>query len=194
MDNETDTVSALHEELAAERAASAAALEGMGAALRERIPSEASVRHDAERGLLLYLWAAIDGEQDGDAPGNRELRGNLVKRVREQIQEAVARADRTERERDRLARILAVERGDEGQAPEGWSCGPAGWCVRGTDGQDVAIVSREDTDAPWVWWSYPDGGEELEGTAPSALEAMEAADEARKESTTGGDYSPERQP
>jgi len=84
------------------------------------------------------------------------------------------------RERDRLARILAVERGDVGQAPEGWSCGPGGWCVRGTDGQDVAIVSREDTDAPWVWWSYPDGGEEREGTAPSAMEAMEAADEARK--------------
>ena len=83
-------------------------------------------------------------------------------------------------ERDRLARILAVERGDESRAPEGWRCGPSGWCVRGPDGQDVSMISREETDGPWVWWAHPDGGEGREGTAPSALEAMEAADAARE--------------
>jgi len=142
------TVIALHEELAAERKASAAALEGMGAAVAER---------DA------YKRAKMENDE-----------------------RFMNERDEARNERDRLARILAVERGDEGQAPEGWRVGASGWFAYGEDpGQCDREIMREDLTEPWLWVIYSDDGPATQqGPAPSALEAMEAADEARKESTT----------
>lgn len=129
---------------------------------------------------ILAFQQQIEGLiADGDRlAGERDALRDVVDR---QIDSLEASNTKLLEERDRLARILAVERGGESQAPEGWSCGPSGWCVRGPDGQDVSMIAREETNRPWVWWSHPDGGEQREGTAPSALEAMEAADAARKE-------------
>lgn len=72
----------------------------------ERRPSEAAVRYDAERGLLMLLWDAIDGEQDGDAPGNRALRDNLIARVREKVEELERERDEARQERDEVADML----------------------------------------------------------------------------------------
>jgi len=83
-------------------------------------------------------------------------------------------------QRDRLARILAVERGDESAAPEGWRIdgrigGRPSW--RGNGG-DCGWERGE-----WLWWRGPDWQfAHACGTAPTALDAMEAADAAR-----GGD-------
>ena len=89
----------------------------------------------------------------------------------------------------RLARILAVERGDESKAPDGWHNSGDQW-DRDYSATDYQRIGRE-------WCSITDRvlwrGYRV-GTFPTALGAMEAADEARKESTTGGDDSPEGQP
>jgi hypothetical protein len=84
-------------------------------------------------------------------------------------------------ERDRLARILAVERGDESAAPEGWRFDAGsvhegtldGW-RRDASGSTVDVV-RERAGS----WSPPPW---IDGRYPTALEAMDAADAAR-----GGD-------
>ena len=75
-------------------------------------------------------------------------------------------------ERDRLARILAVERGDQTQAPPGWTWTGREWsrsnaCVgRGQTQWRLAIRSPEtDRWGDGVWYD-------------SALEAMEAVDAA----------------
>ena len=90
---------------------------------------------------------------------------------------------------DRLAAILAVERGDESKAPDGWHNSGDQW-DRDYSSTDYQRIGRE-------WCSITDRvlwrGYRV-GTFPTALGAMEAADEARKESTTGGDDSPEGQP
>ena len=80
-------------------------------------------------------------------------------------------------QRDRLARILTVERGDESAAPEGWRCvGLPVWAR--DDGSAVSGVP-----GAYDWFAR---GDDLpfvaRGTAPTALDAMEAADAAR-----GGD-------
>lgn len=75
-------------------------------------------------------------------------------------------------ERDRLARILAVERGDEAQAPEGWQrrgrwFGPSG-----------ASVLRGDAPAGGQAWVAYGWESQVIGWFRHALEAMEAADAA----------------
>lgn len=83
-------------------------------------------------------------------------------------------------ERDRLARILAVERGEEGQAPEGWTCPHGGAWYTGED-DDVSpfawVERARGEHGRWVW-DATCGGLDRKGEAPSALEAMEAADAA----------------
>lgn len=84
----------------------------------------------------------------------------------------------------RLTRLLAVERGDESAAPEGWRVGPSGWAVYGAmSGNVVKIVSREDV-GEWAWEVYADNNDDrplATGEERTALEAMEAADAAAKE-------------
>lgn len=93
-----------------------------------------------------------------------------------------------ERRIARLERILAVERGDASAAPEGWRDESAPLARRCSW---VRRVFRETGGLEWllqVWW---DGAWKWEtnglpaprhqGTAPTALEAMEAADRAAKE-------------
>lgn len=73
-------------------------------------------------------------------------------------------------ERDRLARILAVERGDASAAPEGWHLFESGFWVR-----QGAHVERS-TDG---WCLYGISGRAgYTAHRASALEAMEAADAA----------------
>jgi len=79
-------------------------------------------------------------------------------------------------ERDRLARVLAVERGDESQAPEGWERYGDGWRRSAA----AAVIQRfGGSSTPYRW--------ERRGVRfddprhqewPTALEAMEAIDAA----------------
>ena len=82
---------------------------------------------------------------------------------------------------DRLARTLAVEQGDESAAPEGWARTqvsawlhqrPAGdwWSVRYVGRRDLFWVARVRALPPMAFET---------GRYPTALEAMEAAKEAR---------------
>ena len=92
-------------------------------------------------------------------------------------------------ERDRLARILAVERGDETQAPEGWRRSiDRAWLydrprVRGRWQRPHQIIWRDghqdigDDHAPAGDYAWTRSGVAT-GRASSALEAMEAADAA----------------
>lgn len=89
--------------------------------------------------------------------------------MRDIIHEASERLRAKCTEVDRLTRVLAVERGCEQQAPDGWTFDPhCGW-VGAHD-----VVQR----AQIHCWSRLD--EEV--NYPSALEAMEAADAAREAS------------
>ena len=94
-------------------------------------------------------------------------------------------SERTAEEWDRLARILAVERGDESQAPEGWrmSIDRAWLYDRPQTGghwqRPHQIIWRAghhdigDDHAPAGHYEWTRTGAAT-GTAPTALEAMEA--------------------
>ena len=106
--------------------------------------------------------------------------------------ELLAQVTAVEEERDRLARILAVERGDESQAPEGWKRHDMldnWWGHR--DGRRVKRIEvghyTDKVRKPDVWvcyWPPSDGrtgrAMRIGQQASPALEAMEAADAARK--------------
>ena len=72
-------------------------------------------------------------------------------------------------ERDRLTRILAVEKGDQSAAPEGWRGERNAWSTA-----DDFFVHRVEA-GRWEWVAVP---RRSLGVAGSALEAMEAADAA----------------
>lgn len=77
----------------------------------------------------------------------------------------------------RLERILAVERGDASAAPEGWRRSGNTWST-----YDNFYAHRADA-GRWEWVSRRGKVIFSRGTAPTALEAMEAADMAAE---TGG--------
>ena len=93
-------------------------------------------------------------------------------------------------ERDRLARVLAVEGGDESAAPEGWGTNGDGWSNfehsrHAHPAGRNAYINGEFVAAHMWQWSIDervDGwlmrGRGGTGYAPTALEAMEAADRA----------------
>jgi len=143
--------------------------------LRKRIRSVV-VALDAERAA-----SGVAMERLGEVAMERDE----ARRERDRYHDAViatdAERDKMMQERDRLSRILAVERGDEVQAPEGWRVGASGWFAYGEDpGQCDREVMREDLTEPWLWVVYSDEGPAVkQGTASSALEAMQAADAAR---------------
>lgn len=78
-------------------------------------------------------------------------------------------------ERDRLARILAVERGDEGAAPSGWK-----QVAANRDGAEWRCSSPRGlvvrADGRWRFMVHIDP---MQGDFDNPLEAMEAADLAR---------------
>ena len=98
-----------------------------------------------------------------------------------------AHCAKIEAERDRLARILAVERGDESQAPEGWRMSiDRAWLydrprIRGQWQRPHQIIWRDgyqpiaDDHAPAGDYEWTCAGTAT-GRAPTALEAMEAAE------------------
>ena len=95
---------------------------------------------------------------------------------------------RLQAERDRLARIFAVERGDESQAPEGWrrpiepfDCEWELVPYDDDDGPEWAIQRVIWTDGlpRWMFWGPHAQGPMNRVTHRTALEAMEAADLAR---------------
>jgi hypothetical protein len=114
------------------------------------------------------------GCDDLNAEADR-LREQLAE-VRAQVDDLLVLHDEVEAERDRLARILAVERGDQ--------CGRAGWVgprvrVRLAAPRRRSPVGSSSTAVP-----ARRGGAArapsvtVSGHAPTALEAMEAADAA----------------
>ena len=112
----------------------------------------------------------------GWAPAESALGEWMVSRI-----EAAAYA---EAERDRLARTLAVERGDQSQAPEGWQWREFGRWIHPLTRVDLCVVRRTHPHRPVEYLhgisSHRDDGRDhrSEATYPTALEAMEAADAA----------------
>jgi hypothetical protein len=87
-------------------------------------------------------------------------------------------------ERDRLARILAVERGDESAAPEGWGRVRDDLWSRQYAARvwaHVILLDPGEPNSEWEWSIYSPTST-ISSRATTALEAMEAADAAR-----GGD-------
>lgn len=79
----------------------------------------------------------------------------------------------------RLRRILAVEAGDAAMAPEGWRPTTGGAWSGKEDNYVYRIAAGR-----WSWVSRDTRNKVRgRGDSPSALEAMEAADAARKEVT-----------
>ena len=88
----------------------------------------------------------------------------------------------------RLRRVLAVECGDESEAPDGWvTSHPGSWGY--AQGPVVGRVTRMQSGAGWAWswnelrsrqdgWRLAKSAVVASGQAPTALEAMEAADAA----------------
>lgn len=90
----------------------------------------------------------------------------------------VASADEARAEVERLRRILACEQGDASAAPEGWRQAGPSW-LRPVDGGYLAVSPVQSGAARWWTWSHPDEDTRTPcQTAPTALEAMEAADKA----------------
>ena len=100
---------------------------------------------------------------------------------RRSVEIATAALGEARAKADRLARILAVERGDASAAPSGWEryqtpAGDYGW-RRGAE-----TVVRCDDDSPTLWSWSPDGSVYRASICgETALEAIEAADAARGE-------------
>jgi len=81
-------------------------------------------------------------------------------------------------ERDRLARILAVERGDKSAAPDGWRSPLSNWYRGKNDNEGLFCATRRAGRCRHKWDVYRDGELVADGFAATALEAMEAADAA----------------
>jgi hypothetical protein len=75
-------------------------------------------------------------------------------------------------ERDRLARVLAVEQGDASQVPDGWTRGTHFPWVRGR----IAVCYGSTKGARWEL--VVRGGQTIGEGHSSALDAMEAGDRA----------------
>lgn len=192
------TVIALHERLegvgvAEYLAARNAATMQRGRADRaERERDEARAERDrAEHDLLRRLWQRIDGDQDGCAPSATAMEDGLVRLfddLRADVERCAAdenastqEAERLATERDRLARILAVERGDEGAALDGWTRMEhvSGWAARDRHGRGWTVRYDRLGDGWHTASVYLDGIRVYSG-CPTALEAMEAADKIRE--------------
>jgi hypothetical protein len=96
---------------------------------------------------------------------------------------AEAENERLTAERDRLARVLAVERGDATAAPEGWSGPYNDWYRGNDDGTGLFCTTCWTGRGRHKWAVYVDGELVADGVAATALEAMEAADAAAGEPT-----------
>gem|GEM_PF-4440121 len=192
------TVIALHERLegvgvAEYLAARNAATMQRGRADRaERERDEARAERDrAEHDLLRRLWQRIDGDQDGCAPSATAMEDGLVRlfdEMRADVERCAAdenastqEAERLATERARLARILAVERGDEGAALDGWTRMEhvSGWRARDRHGRGWTVRYDRLGDGWHTASVYLDGIRVYSG-CPTALEAMEAADKIRE--------------
>lgn len=117
------------------------------------------------------LWAEVERFDAGATELYREKcaeedRADRAEREVARLMPLLADAERLVA---RLSRVLAVERGDQSAAPEGWAQSGTSW-QRGTLAVWRPKLGR------WDWASNWDSG-----TAPTALEAMEAADRAAEE-------------
>lgn len=74
----------------------------------------------------------------------------------------------------RLERVLAVEQGDESQAPEGWRPQTVIGTEWAHEGRSLLVMRG----FRWCW--YDDKDDDKRGIASTALEAMEAADRAAR--------------
>jgi hypothetical protein len=105
------------------------------------------------------------------------LREQLAE-VRAQVDDLLVLHDEVEAERDRLARVLAVERGDQTAAPDGWRW--VGTWSRYDVIADTGAAVTLSTSGAQRWWSWDCSGPggRASGRESTALEAMEAADAA----------------
>ncbi len=135
-----------------------------------------------DRGPLCLRWEELDEQGRATELQAAHERIALLDAERDAAEE---RADRAGRERDRLARVLAVERGDETQARAGWVRTAGAWWragshvrvlerLPGLDDERPTTLQRlpvTESRAMTVWWSPG-----IDGEWPTALEAMEAVD------------------
>ena len=137
-------------------------------------PAERVVLREQIRSLVVELdeaRAALSGVGVEQYLAARDA----ATRERERANKAERERDEARAERDRLARILAVERGDESQAPAGWSRPGGRWVGAG----GVSVMRGDAPGGGQAWTSFGWDSRHL-GWYPCALEAMEAADAARE--------------
>lgn len=141
-------------------------------------------RTDLDAARAAYATRYDDGEGRPVAELITTLLGE-IDALRESRERVRAEADRLEQERDRLARVLRCERGE--WAPEGWSYRASRSCWRGPVGAAVertTVWANGREVAVWRWWRWTLDQHQIgEGTAPTALEAIEAANAAIKETS-----------
>ena len=139
--------------------------------------AEVQAEHDARPGdyILVVEPATMARAQAlGFEPGS----GDALAWALAEVERLRLEAEEMRAERDRLARILAVERGDESQAPSGWKLDYARGVWR--HGRRSSCGKVHCVGSAWTF--FPDLLEQpaLAYDAPTALEAMEAADKARR--------------
>ena len=144
--------------------------------------------------MLGECYVLSGADTDGNPPESVHVWPGAVEAVRELredydevCEEAhgpdgfVKQIDTLTAERDRLARILAVERGDESQAPDGWTRMEhvSGWAARDRHGRGWTVRYDRLGDG-WHTASVYLDGIRVYSDRLTALEAMEAADAARE--------------
>jgi len=139
---------------------------------------EARRERDALRAKAADLDARLCALADNYVEERREA-ARYKARAERDLGEVANRLQAAHEERDRLARILAVERGDESQAPEGWAMTDSGsWRARS---QTYRIVCRThaigERGQPLRAWEAWVAGKRV-GVYPFALEAIDAANSA----------------
>ena len=122
------------------------------------------------------VWAALD-RYVSVRDALRSCPANDVDRVVDELAALiVAHGAAASESAARLRRVLAVERGDQSQAPEGWAYNGTTWSKRGA----VVGFDADDGVRDWRWRVHVGCRSDFESTA---LEAMEAADAVLAEVT-----------
>lgn len=150
----------------AHHAARADEAEAEAAGMAVRVRRTKEIADDVLQAMRVERDAAVVRAEAAEASDRQA--GETCADLRRQLLTVTA-------ERDRLARVLAVERGDQTQAPEGWLGDHGVWWRNRERGSPLRVLRRPKTDCrPVTCWESP--GDER--TWPTALRAMEALDAA----------------
>jgi len=140
-----------------------------------------------ERDTLARLLDDVHEAANGGDEGTVNDLPQIVAYLGRSMVEEATKVKALTQERDRLLRVLQCERGDEGGAPDLWRWLGAQWArgdLSATVRRTAGIKHAKSGGVPWQW-RVPTGPESWNvacGYTETALDAMEAADEALAES------------